>query len=67
MGEPINVGYVVLIGLFLFSVFLFLLWGQITNVKFVRLSALAIANFVKLFSPLIGGALESIFKTIIWF
>ncbi len=67
MGEPINTGYLVVFGIILLVVFLVLLWEQITGVKFVRLSALAFAGAVKLYSPLVGNAMAGIFKTVIWF
>jgi len=56
------VGFLIVLG-----ILLFLLWEQITNVKPVRMTALAIAGVIKLFSPLVGGVFEKIVKTLIWF
>ncbi|NIM47472.1 MAG: hypothetical protein GTN40_04940 [Candidatus Aenigmarchaeota archaeon] len=67
MAMPISAAYAILIGAIILGLLIVLLWEQITSIKFVRTALVALANFIKLFSQLIGGAIESFIKTFIWF
>ena len=49
------------------SVVIIILWNMAYGVKQVRTGALLIVGVIKQKSPILGGALETLVKTFVWF
>jgi hypothetical protein len=68
--EPINMILVLVVSVLLLAILIFIIWEMIFSVKYVRTAALVIVKLIERTSfigSLIGGALEGLVKTFIWF
>lgn len=67
MAQPIRTVYVVIGFLILLLVIIIVVGKMIYSVHEYRTAALLMADIIKTKSPLLGSALEYLFRTFIWF
>jgi len=65
--EPIKF-LLVLVGIMIVSgIVIIIIWDMVFSVKQVRTASLLVVGVIKQRSPLLGGALEGLVKTFVWF
>lgn len=67
MAEPVRAVYIIVGLMILLVIIIIIAWKMIYSVHEYRTAALLLAGVIKSKSPLLGGALEYLVRTFIWF